>query len=1666
MPTAPPTPDSALPRGYFALRERTRPGAVGRMVEAELRVDGRAPQRVALRVQPADRAQEWMAELAVLSAISHPGLARLLDFGATPGGGVYAARSWIDGEELPRWARSRSPLELARVVARLCVALEHLHRRGFVHGDLKASNVIVVEQGGEALPVLTDFGLSRARDAGAEGVSGTLFHIAPEVLLGAPLRPAADLFSLGVMLHELTIARRPTAREFYGRFPACDFFEATRTDVEELPELLRESVAALLERDPARRPASAAQVGRTFAQLAGLDELFRERGVELRWPAMYGREEWLARWTRSMSAAGERVRLRWLELPEGEDARAAIDACALSLALNPGATPAVRVQRFECRAQIEALGGVDALDRWARESAAQHAGAVAMVALDETTPWSVRALDALALAALQAPPEQRPAGVVVAAHVAAPASQAAWTSERLERVDRPTVERFLRENLEGSGAALDAWAAEIARVSRGAASRADRALAELIRRGQIVAGEHAPRLRPGAVEALELDAVTANWPRDEDAGTLFAALHVAEREAELAELGELAQIGGERLESAASKLVDAGLASWERSSNGVRLRTSGSRAPGPGEGDETRWRKLHARRAEQLERRGADPLAALPHAFRAGSVDAQAVVARCEELREVGAAELALQLVGAALSMRTRAGASVESELEIEQVLAWCALGDADRAEALLSARGDAPELAASARAAWLRARGQIASTRRDSQAALALFERARELDPDDGGLALLATARVLGEAGRDAELLDVLARAQASDAHFASLRPRVRENLLAREALALFRSGQVDTARERLTTYADDARAAGDDAREAGLRINLATLERRAGRLQLALEHFERAIALYERGGNLLGLAQARAQYGGALRESGELLRAQPLLEASLALRERLGDRSGATSVRGMLGLLLADRGHARAAIVELERTADALRAEGRSRAAVLLEARAVEVRARCGDFSKLDTGASGEIARAAEGDPRILIAQARALAFRGEQDLARERLERAGALAQRLGLAPLAREARLVADQLRGKSSAPPNEPGAHGSDGRWDGESDQGADLAAEDAQLDLELGRSALDAEALRRRAADLRSRGRDDRAARVLLGLAARVADEQAENDARAADECFAACARGLAPAEQTHLRRALLGIPDPWPEDLIAHERRRSAPEDDEMEVIGLLDINRRLLAQEDLRSLLGTIVEQSLQASGAQRGFLILEEDGELKVDTALDSRRGDLEAPDVEVSGSVLREALEKMRPIRVSNAVDDPQLGAAPSVIHLELRSILCVPFEVQAGLRGVIYVDHRLREAAFDARVERMLSLLANQAALAILQVRRMEEIRRLNRELGRQVARKDSELKNAAAALRRANLPTPGAGLIGESAPMRDVRRLLERAATSDLPVLVSGPSGSGKELAARALHELGPRRDGPFVSENCAALPPSLIEAELFGARRGAYTGADRDREGLFERAHGGTLFLDELGELPLDLQAKLLRVLETREVRRIGDDKQRKVDVRLVAATNRDLALEVNEKRFRADLYYRLNGLSVVMPSLAERPEDIPALIDHCLRLSAEPGAPPRTIAPAVVTRLCRRAWPGNVRELFNEVARLLVMSEGDVVDPELVRTSQTLAAAPATGGAVRKLDELEKEAILHALDAAAGDKRKAAEWLGISRAKVYQRLKDWGLTGPGEGA
>ena len=573
-------------------------------------------------------------------------------------------------------------------------------------------------------------------------------------------------------------------------------------------------------------------------------------------------------------------------------------------------------------------------------------------------------------------------------------------------------------------------------------------------------------------------------------------------------------------------------------------------------------------------------------------------------------------------------------------------------------------------------------------------------------------------------------------------------------------------------------------------------------------------------------------------------------------------------------------------------------------------------------------------------------------------------------------------------------------------------------------------------------------------GRFDLAARLAIAVWAREITGKITWARALAVRCLAQASQGLDGAQAGALLDHLLPLPDPYPKEI---ERWKQQDEED-MHIAQILEINERLVDQEDLSTLLGAIVEAALQVTGASRGFLLLEEEGQLSVDLAMDSSRGGIAVEEVDWSQTIVRRALKEGGALRLADAGSDPDFGSARSVTDLELRSILCHAFTVSKDLAGVIWVDEPGRAGAFDGTREALLGTLAGQAALAIRQVRRLEEIRHLAARLEDKVAVQATELKGARKALLDRGLTPVVGGLIGESPPMRAVHAAILKIAPVDLSVLIQGESGTGKELVARALHDESGRKDAPFVSENCAALPESLVEAELFGYLKGTFTGADRDRPGLFERAQGGTLFLDEVGELPLGVQVKLLRVLETRKVRRLGDKGERDVDFRLVVATHRDLASMVEAGDFRADLLFRLDGVRIKLPSLSERLEDIPLLAEHFLERESNPGEPARSISSSVLARLAERPWPGNVRELSNEIRRLCVFSDGDLDDPELVRSPSVKGSGPGPVVGVGTLEELEKAAILAAIERCDGDKTKAAKILGISRAKVYQRLKEWG--------
>ncbi len=507
-----------------------------------------------------------------------------------------------------------------------------------------------------------------------------------------------------------------------------------------------------------------------------------------------------------------------------------------------------------------------------------------------------------------------------------------------------------------------------------------------------------------------------------------------------------------------------------------------------------------------------------------------------------------------------------------------------------------------------------------------------------------------------------------------------------------------------------------------------------------------------------------------------------------------------------------------------------------------------------------------------------------------------------------------------------------------------------------------------------------------------------------------------------------------------------------------------------MLSVVQRIHAEPKLQPLLDRVMDAIIELTGASRGFLLLREaDGTLKVRNARNLGARDLVGDEAVVSRSIAERVANTGEALVTVDAATDHRFDATQSVVGLRLRSVLAVPLRVHGEVVGTIYVDDRLRAGAFDERAQSLAGAFADAAAVAIDNARSRSELRRALRrserladELERAVAKQRAELETARKAVDPAATRGHYEPLVGRGDAMRRMLSLLDRVAPTPMPVLLQGESGTGKELVARALHDNSPRAARPFVAENCGAIPETLLESTLFGHVRGAFTGADRPRAGLFEAADGGTLFLDEIGEMSPGMQSRLLRVLQEGEVRAVGSERVRKVDVRLIAATHRDLQEMVARGTFREDLYYRLAVIVVRVPALRDRREDIPELVAHFLQRSARREV---SVDRAALAALCAAPWPGNVRQLQNEVLRAAVLSE-DVIRAEhlTVGVSSPEPRAAPTGHSGLDLrnavEDVERAMVLRALASHGGNQTRAAKTLGLSRFGLQKKLRRLGIS------
>jgi transcriptional regulator with GAF, ATPase, and Fis domain len=490
-------------------------------------------------------------------------------------------------------------------------------------------------------------------------------------------------------------------------------------------------------------------------------------------------------------------------------------------------------------------------------------------------------------------------------------------------------------------------------------------------------------------------------------------------------------------------------------------------------------------------------------------------------------------------------------------------------------------------------------------------------------------------------------------------------------------------------------------------------------------------------------------------------------------------------------------------------------------------------------------------------------------------------------------------------------------------------------------------------------------------------------------------------------------------------------------------PETDAAETIAdldayqkLHDFSARLMEKHDLAELLNELMDSVIEITNADKGFLILMEGDYLDVKVARNLKRENIADAVSQLSDSIIAKVVETRRPVIISDAMNDSEFQSSMSVIKLKLTSVICVPLLEKGKLIGLIYVGNDTIGGLFQDELMRVLTMFAAQASLIVANAMLMNELKVDNQQLSRQL----EELRFG--------------DIVGTSRPMQEVFRKVEKVAATDISVLITGETGTGKELIAREIHRRSPRREKPFVTINCGAIPENLLESELFGHVKGAFTGAVANKAGKFQSADGGTLFLDEIGEMPLNLQVKILRAIQERIVVRVGDTRPESVDIRILAATNRDLEEEIRHGRFREDLYYRLNVVNLHLPPLRDRGDDIPVIARYLLsRYSKEYDTRVKGFSPNAAVAIRKYDWPGNIRELENRLKKAIVLAEGNLLGPEdLGLSGDNLPSILPLAAAKEKF---QRDYINEILALNNGNRTKTARDLGVDPRTIFRHLE-----------
>jgi transcriptional regulator with GAF, ATPase, and Fis domain len=532
----------------------------------------------------------------------------------------------------------------------------------------------------------------------------------------------------------------------------------------------------------------------------------------------------------------------------------------------------------------------------------------------------------------------------------------------------------------------------------------------------------------------------------------------------------------------------------------------------------------------------------------------------------------------------------------------------------------------------------------------------------------------------------------------------------------------------------------------------------------------------------------------------------------------------------------------------------------------------------------------------------------------------------------------------------------------------------------------------------------------------------------------------------------LCNGDRLTLGRALLGFSMFTETELPEPENLTTGAPSDLAGLRRLHGFSERLMTKSSVDELLETLLDDVIELSGAARGVVFWVDpsegnDSAPRVRASRNVQREALHDASGAVSDSIVRKVIETKRPIIVSDALSDTTFGKSESVIALKLSSVMCVPLLNQGEIVGALYVANDEIKHLFARRQLDLLTVYASQASLILQNAMLLSALRADKEKLSAELSDKRF------------------GEIIGACPSMMEVFRKLQKVAATDISVLITGETGTGKELIARELHRRSNRENGTFVTVNCGAIPENLIESEMFGHVKGAFTGAIASRPGKFQQADGGTLFLDEVGELPQQMQVKLLRALQERVVFRVGDNRAEKCDIRIIAATNRNLDEMIKTGDFREDLYYRLNVVNLWLPPLRERGDDVFIIAKVLLSKYAEELASPvRGFSPIALAAIRKYAWPGNIRQLQNRIKKALVLCDKTLLGPEDLDLGED-AQAPILPLEKAK-EDFQRRYVLDVLERNNGNRTQTARDLGVDPRTIFRYLEKEQSQIPASGA